>query len=140
MRPRSRLDHGTEAGDRERWKYAIKVIGLDGVLSHQIVVKIHASNALSVEGAINDQQIALDILDNARDALGGYHTKGSLIVPGKDVTIGGLQVRQVTIEGDGPDDRAYMRACLDNAKEAIRDMHARRKLAVITEKGSIVEI
>lgn len=140
MRPRSRIDHGTLSGDKIRWTFAVQVIGVDGMMTHELCVHIHVSNALSVTGAIGDLAIAEAILDNAKDAVASYHQrKGGLQVPGKDVTIGELAVRQVNVLGP-IEERAYTIAVLDNAKSAIRDMHARRRLTLITENGSKVEI
>lgn len=126
--------------DPVAWSFAIEVIGVDGALMHALTVRIHASTALSVDGAINDADLACDILDNAADAIRGYHQrKGGLVVPGKDVSIRGRAVRQVNVTGP-IENRTYALGVMASAKAAIRDMHARRALKPITASGAAVEI
>lgn len=72
-RPRSMPDHSTAAGD----VYAT------------LSINVHASGALSVVGPIENLEWALAVLENAKDAIRGYHAKkdGGIIVPAKDVSI-----------------------------------------------------
>lgn len=72
-KPRSMHDHGTPAGD----------------LFAALTIKVHASGALSVEGPIENKEWAIAVLENAKDAIRGYHDKkkGEIIVPAKDVSI-----------------------------------------------------
>ncbi len=123
------------------WLYVVEVLGLDGLVMHELRVNIHRDpDALSVGGAIGDEALANDILDNAADAIRGYHQRiGGLVVPGKDVSIQGKQVRQVNIIGP-IEDRAYALAVIASAKAAIRDMHARRALAKPNTQGTRIEI
>ncbi len=104
------------------------------------VVEVIGIDALSVGGSIGDEALANDILDNAADAIRGYHQRiGGLVVPGKDVSIQGKPVRQVNIIGP-IEDRAYALAVIASAKAAIRDMHARRALAKPNTQGTRIEI
>lgn len=123
------------------WSYVVSVIGVDGLVMHELKIHIHRNpDALSVDGAIGDELLANDILDNAADAIRGYHQRiGDLVVPGKDVSIQGKQVRQVNIVGP-VEDRAYALAVVASAKAAVRDMHARRRLAKASEQGTRIEI
>lgn len=140
MRRSSLHDHESAAGSTVAWSYEIAVIGLDGEPLHAIGVDIHVSNALSVRGSINDPKLVSEILANAEDAIQGYHMRqGGLVVPGRDVSIGGTPVKEVRITGP-IENREYTVAVLRNAAEAVRDMHARRALAPITTAGSRIEI
>jgi hypothetical protein len=122
------------------WSYVVEVIGVDGLILHELKIHIHHDNALSVEGAIGDEKLANDILDNASDAIRGYHQrKGGLVVPGKDVSIQGKEVRQVNVVGP-IEDRAYALDVMKHAKAAIKDMHARRALSKPSEQGTKIEI
>ena len=55
----------------------------------RIEITCRRNGALSVAGSIDDQAYALAILDNAKDAIRGYHArKGQpLIVPSRDVSL-----------------------------------------------------
>jgi hypothetical protein len=55
----------------------------------RLEITCRRNGALSVAGSIDDLAYALAILDNAKDALRGFHArKGApLIVPARDVTL-----------------------------------------------------
>lgn len=140
MRRSSLHDHWSSSGDVVAWTYVIDVIGLDGLVARSIAVNVHVSNALSVSGNINDPDLVRDILANAEDAIGAYHMRqGGLVVPGRDVSIGGVAVKEIRIAGP-IENREYTIAVLRNAAEAVRDMHLRRALAPITTTGTKIEI
>ena len=73
LRPRSLPDHGTPAGD------AVRV---------QIVIKVHASGALSIEGPLEERAWMLAALENAKDAVRNHRPRElGLIVPPSDVSL-----------------------------------------------------
>lgn len=72
-RPRSLHDHLTPSGD---------------VVTVQIVIKVHASGAMSVEGPLDEREWMLAALENAKDAVRNHRRASPIIVPPKDVSIG----------------------------------------------------
>jgi len=127
-RPRSLPDHMTPAGDRVRWKFDVEVVADDGSVPHSIAVIVTNSQKLGVTGSIGHEQVALDILEHAIDAVRGYHArKGGFTIPGKDVSIAGVSAREVRVTGP-IEDREYAVACLENAKSAVRGHHDKRRV------------
>lgn len=54
----------------------------------QITIKYHDDGALSVEGNIADTNLALALLDHAKDAVRGQRAAGQkLLVPTRDVDV-----------------------------------------------------
>lgn len=119
-------DHLSPDGDKVAWSFLVRAIGLDDLIVRELKVNIHASNALSVAGHIKDEAYALSLLDHAIEALGGYHQQvGGLVIPGKDTSLP-EQVKKITVSGP-VEDKLYAVACMQQAKAAIIDMHARRR-------------
>ena len=55
-----------------------------------IAITLHANGGLAVSGNIGDVKLALDMLDNARDAVknqGKLRTKEGLLLPNRDVEV-----------------------------------------------------
>jgi hypothetical protein len=54
-----------------------------------LTINIHPSGALSVIGPIENLEWTIAVLENAKDAVRGYHSKKGnlLIVPPKDVSL-----------------------------------------------------
>lgn len=123
------------------WSYVVSVIGIDDLVLHELTINIHRNpEALSVNGTISPEALANDILDNAADSIRGYHQQiGGLVVPGKDVSIQDIPVRQISIIGP-IEDRTYTLAVIASAKAAVKDMHARRALIKTSEQGTRIEI
>jgi len=141
-RHRSRFDHDTKEGMTVQASWEIEAIDIEGHVVPQLGIQIvlTGSNAYGVTGAIGNEKLAHEVIDNAIDAVRAYHTaKAGLTVPGKDVKITGYQIRQLNVLGD-VDDRAFTVAVLSNAKQIITDMHARRALALPSTKLSKIEI
>ena len=64
-------------------------LSADGeTIATELRITLHASGALSVSGPIDNLEWALAVLENARDAVMGYHSrKAALMIPAKDVRI-----------------------------------------------------
>lgn len=52
----------------------------------QIVVNLHANGAMSISGNVGDNQLAVGMLDHARDAVKGQ-SKSKLLIPNYDVEV-----------------------------------------------------
>lgn len=124
----------TPAGDTISHSYAIVVIDSEGKESFKITIDITMSQAMGVGGNIEDLARAHAVLDNAKDAVAGFHLrKTGMQVPGKDVSIPGLDVRELKI--DGPIEyREYTLAVLDQAKVIVSNHHS-KKLIVSPSEG-----
>lgn len=129
----------TSAGDAISHEYAIGVISTQGDVLRKLVISVAVSGAFQVVGTINDVGQALQILDNARDAIAGYHQRqGGLRVPGRDVHIGGLDdVLEVVVQGP-IEDRAYALALFDAARAQLRDRLAIKPLVHRADHGLTV--
>lgn len=54
----------------------------------QIVINLHANGAMSVSGNIGDVNLAVGMVDHARDAIKGkFSPKKEIIIPNYDVTV-----------------------------------------------------
>lgn len=53
----------------------------------KIVIKVHASGSMSVEGPLDEREWMLAALENAKDAVRNHRRNAPIIVPAKDVTL-----------------------------------------------------
>lgn len=120
-------DHMSPSGDLVAWAYTITAH--TNTLPLTLTVSIYTSGALSVSGHINDEVLADSLLDHAMDAIRGYHNRlDSILLQGKDASLP-VACNKISIEGP-VSDRMYAIACMQSAKSAIKDMHARRNLTM----------
>lgn len=139
-RRRSLHDHMTAAGDVQSFAYEIRVMSRAREVLRTLDISISASGAFQVSGTITDGAMALQVLENARDAVGGYHLRaGGISIPGRDVTIDGLEdVAEVTVRGP-IENREYTIALFDNVRDAIRERMIKTPLVHRADHGLTVK-
>lgn len=136
---RSKHDHGSTTGSEladafrirafRRWDVnnhadvlAAATGQRDDVVQHEIVIGVHVSNALSVNGAIGDYAIAAALLERARDAIKAYKIRPgkTLTVPGRDVGMPGCT--RLTVEG--PVERTdFAVSIIDRVRAELDEQH-----------------
>lgn len=127
-------DHMTADGDPVAYGYRVCAWSLDKRVLCTLTIALHASNALSVYGHVGCRLEALSLLDHAEDSLRGYHTQThKLVIMGNNVSMPlGEEVEVITLEGFGPSDplqdKFHSLACLAQARQAIIDLHEKRRI------------
>lgn len=54
----------------------------------EIVIRVHASGAMSVAGPVEDREWMLAALDHAKDAVRNHHRpKNEIVIPGRDTDL-----------------------------------------------------
>lgn len=97
---RSKHDHATAMGAVVVDAFRIRAHAVAGGIACELVIAVHASDQLSVNGLIGDYALVASMLENARDAVKANRLQpGKMLrVPGRDVGMP-VPVSRITVEG-----------------------------------------